>query len=74
MAAVEAYGAERMLAELQEALRAGNYRPAPVRRVHIPKPDGSKRPLGIPAANSRAWLPKLSSLSCAMMLSASDPP
>ncbi len=48
LAAVEAYGVERMLAELQERLRAGIYRPAPVRRVEIPKPDGSKRPLGIP--------------------------
>ena len=37
---MEAYGVERMLAELQEALRTGNYRPAPVRRVDIPKPDG----------------------------------
>jgi RNA-directed DNA polymerase len=48
LAAVEAYGVERMLAELQEALRTGNYHPAPVRRVFIPKPDGSSRPLGIP--------------------------
>ena len=40
LAAVEAYGVERMLAELQESLRAGIYRPAPVRRVEIPKPDG----------------------------------
>jgi RNA-directed DNA polymerase len=37
-----------MITELQESLRAGIYRPKPVRRVEIPKPDGSKRPLGIP--------------------------
>ena len=42
------YGVERMLAELQADLREGTYRPAPARRVDIPKPDGSKRPLGIP--------------------------
>jgi RNA-directed DNA polymerase len=53
LAAVEAYGVERMIAELQECLRAGVYRPAPVRRVEIPKPDGSKRPLGIPVVVDR---------------------
>ena len=46
LAAVEDYGVERMLDELPEALRAGIYRPAPVRRVEIPKPDGRSRPLG----------------------------
>jgi len=32
---------------LHERVRAGRYRASPSRRVHIPKPDGSKRPLGI---------------------------
>jgi len=53
LAAVEAYGADRMITELQESLRAGIYRPKPVRRVEIPKPDGSKRPLGIPTVKDR---------------------
>jgi RNA-directed DNA polymerase len=49
----EEYGAARMLGELQAHLRAGTYRPAPARRVDIPKPDGSKRPLGIPTVRDR---------------------
>jgi RNA-directed DNA polymerase len=53
IAAVEAYGAERMIAELQSRLRAGKYHPAPVRRVEIPKPDGKFRPLGIPTVTDR---------------------
>jgi RNA-directed DNA polymerase len=53
LAAVEEYGVERMLAELQMLLQAGSYRPAPVRRVEIPKPDGGKRPLGIPTVRDR---------------------
>ncbi len=53
LASVEDYGVERLLGELQESLRAGIYRPKAVRRVEIPKPDGSKRPLGIPTVMDR---------------------
>src|SRR5260370_5543953 len=49
----EEYGVQRLVAELQHDLREGTYRPAPARRVDIPKPDGSKRPLGIPTVRDR---------------------
>ncbi len=53
LAAVEAYGVERMLDELQADLRAGRYRPQPSLRRQIPKPQGGVRPLGIPTVRDR---------------------
>ena len=39
--------------QIREALLDGSYRPAPVRRVEIPKPGGGMRELGIPTVTDR---------------------
>jgi retron-type reverse transcriptase len=46
----EAYAAnlEGNLQSLLDRAKSGRYRAPPVRRVHIPKGDGTTRPLGIP--------------------------
>jgi len=53
IAQIKAQGPQAMLAQLHEQLRAHDYRPQPVLRVHITKPDGRLRPLGIPTVADR---------------------
>lgn len=44
---------EKYLEPLKKKLQDGTYQPQPVKRVAIPKPDGSKRNLGIPTVLDR---------------------
>lgn len=46
-------GVDNFLSKIREKLIAKRYKPLPVRRVFIPKADGSQRPLGIPVITDR---------------------
>lgn len=41
------------ISKLINSLKHGDYRPKPVRRTHIPKKDGGRRPLGVPSGDDK---------------------
>lgn len=56
---------EANLSALATKIRDGSYRPPPVRRAHIPKPNGKTRPIGVPTFED-----KIAQRAVAMLLEA----
>src|SRR5258706_15790609 len=50
---IEEYGGKKWLDELTQELKSRTYRPQPVRRGGITKPDGKKKPVGGAAVKKR---------------------
>ena len=46
-------GEDKFLDDIQVSLKERKYKPSPVKRVYVPKPDGRLRPLGIPTIRDR---------------------
>lgn len=61
-------GMWRFIKDIAHQLKAGTYRPSPVRQRLIPKPGGKSRPLGIPTIADRVVQQSLKMVSAALLL------